>query len=78
MTVNEAHEAIKRNFPDQLKDCMELADMNMSELAKATGIGYSTIMNYLKLSCIPSAEKALAMAEALGVTVELLLTGKEW
>lgn len=77
MTVNEANEAIKRNFPDQLKDCMELAAMNASKLARETKASPTMISNYLAGRFIPNAALALSIAETLGVTVELLLTGKE-
>lgn len=52
--------------------------MEQKELAARTGLSLKTIENYVKKdSSIPSADKAVLMAQALGVTVEYLVTGKE-
>jgi len=47
-------------------------------LAHATGIPKQTIDNYLLSNgSMPPADKAVAIAQTLGVTVEYLVTGKE-
>ena len=52
--------------------------MGQKELAEKTGLSLKTIENYVKKdSSIPSAGKAVLIAQALGVTVEYLITGKK-
>jgi len=52
--------------------------MGQKELAAKTGLSLKTIENYVKKdSSIPSADKAVLIAQALGVTVEYLVTGKK-
>jgi transcriptional regulator with XRE-family HTH domain len=52
--------------------------MEQKELAAQTGISLKTIENYLKqASSMPSADKAVRIARALGVSVEYLVTGEE-
>jgi transcriptional regulator with XRE-family HTH domain len=51
--------------------------MEQKELAAMTGISLKTIENYVKKdSSIPSADKAVLIAKALGVSVEYLINGK--
>jgi len=57
---------------------MDLLDIGQKELAAKTGLSLKTIENYVKKdSSIPSADRALQIAQALGVTVEYLVTGKK-
>ena len=52
--------------------------MEQKELALKTGLSLKTIENYIKKDAsIPNADKAVLIAQALGVTVEYLVTGKE-
>jgi transcriptional regulator with XRE-family HTH domain len=52
--------------------------MEQKELAAKTGISLKTIENYVKKdSSLPTADKAVLIAQALGVTVEYLITGKK-
>jgi transcriptional regulator with XRE-family HTH domain len=52
--------------------------MEQKELAAKAGISLKTIENYLKkASSMPSADKAVRIAQALGVSVEYLVTGSE-
>jgi len=52
--------------------------MGQKELAAKTGLSLKTIENYVKKdSSIPSADKAVLIAQALGVTVEYLVTGEK-
>jgi transcriptional regulator with XRE-family HTH domain len=65
-------------FRDNLREIMDFLDMGQKELAAKTGLSLKTIENYVKKdSSIPSADKAVLIAQALGVTVEYLVTGKK-
>jgi len=66
------------SFRDNLRETMDLLDIGQRELAAKTGLSLKTIENYVKKdSSIPSADRALQIAQALGVTVEYLVTGKK-
>lgn len=57
---------------------MDFSYIGQKELAAKTGLSLKTIENYLKKdSSIPSADKAVLIAQTLGVTVEYLITGKK-
>jgi len=65
------------SFRNNLKETMDFMYIGQKELAVKTGLSLKTIENYLKKdSSIPSADKAVLIAQALGVTVEYLVTGK--
>jgi transcriptional regulator with XRE-family HTH domain len=52
--------------------------MMVKELSAKTGISRYTIDNYLNThNALPNAEAAVKIAQALGVTVEYLVTGKD-
>jgi len=56
---------------------MDFSCIGQKELSAKTGLSLKTIENYVKkASSIPSADKAVLIAHALGVTVEYLVTGK--
>jgi transcriptional regulator with XRE-family HTH domain len=66
------------SFRDNLRETLEYIGMEQKELAIKTGLSLKTIENYVKKdSSVPSAEKAVLIAQALGVTVEYLITGKK-
>ena len=61
-----------------MREALEFIDMEQKELAAKTGISLKTIENYVKKdSSIPSADKAVLIARALGVSVEYLISGKK-
>jgi transcriptional regulator with XRE-family HTH domain len=65
-------------FRENLKGELTFTGMYVKELAALSGVKKQTIDSYLKEnSCIPSADAAVAIAQALGVSVEYLVTGKE-
>ncbi|MDR3284486.1 MAG: helix-turn-helix domain-containing protein [Treponema sp.] len=67
-------------FRENLKELLEFSGLEQKELAAQTGISLRTIENYLKqatISSIPSADKAVLIAQVLGVSVEYLVTGSE-
>ncbi len=65
-------------FRENLKDELTFKDIQTKELAAKTGISLNTLNHYLvQNSTSPSAENAVKIANALGVSVEYLVTGKE-
>jgi len=65
-------------FKENLKEQLSLTGMYVKELAALSGVKKQTIDSYLNVnSCIPSADAAVAIAKALGVSVEYLVTGKD-
>lgn len=64
-------------FKETLKDELTFQDIQTKELANKTGISLNTLNHYLvQNGNAPSAENALKIAQALGVSVEYLMTGK--
>jgi len=65
-------------FKENLKEQLSLTGMYVKELAALSGVKKQTIDSYLNVnSCMPSADAAVAIAKALGVSVEYLVTGKD-
>jgi transcriptional regulator with XRE-family HTH domain len=65
-------------FRDNLRETLDFLGMEQKELAAKTGLSHKTIENYVKKdSSLPTADKAVLIAQALGVTVEYLITGKK-
>lgn len=63
-------------FKENLKAELSGQDILVKELAARTGISKRTLDNYLRdKSSSPTAENAVRIAQALGVTVEYLITG---
>ena len=58
---------------------MEFADMRYKELAEKSGVPERALYNYVasKKPSMPPADVAVKIANALGVTVEYLSTGKD-
>jgi len=66
------------SFKDNLRETIDFCGLEQKELAQKANISLRNIENYLqKNASIPSADKAVQIAQALGVTVEYLVTGKE-
>lgn len=67
-----------KNFWKRVDDLVVTSGMNYKVLSEKSGIPYITIMNQKnQYSRLPKLEDALSLAQALGVSVEYLLTGKE-
>ena len=65
-------------FKENLKAELAYKDILVKELAELSGINRRTIDNYLRENgSVPSADAAVRIAGALGVTVEYLITGEE-
>jgi len=67
------------SFRENLKSQLEYSGMLIKELAASSGVKKKTIESYLgsTTAYIPSAEAAVSIARALGVSVEYLVTGKD-
>ena len=65
-------------FRENLKSELTYKGILVKELAALSGISRRTIDNYLREDgSMPLADAAVRIAEALGVTVEYLITGRE-
>ena len=66
------------DFRKNLKSELEYSGMLVKELAEKSGVKKNTIDQYLSArSQSPSLEKWFKIAQALGVSVEYLVTGKD-
>ncbi len=65
------------SFKENLKDELNYQGILVKELSSKSGVGKRTIDNYLRSNeSQPTAENAVKIAQALNVTVEYLVTGK--
>jgi transcriptional regulator with XRE-family HTH domain len=65
-------------FKENLKSELTYSGMLVKELAVLSGVNKHSIDNYLNArGQMPSVEAAAKIAQALGVSVEYLVTGKE-
>ena len=66
------------SFRENLKDELSYQDITVKELSFKTGINKRTLDNYLRENeSQPTVENAVKIAQALGVTTEYLVTGKQ-
>lgn len=64
-------------FKENLKIELDYKGMKVKELAFISGVNKRTLDQYLSSAAkMPSAENAVKIANALGVSVEYLVTGK--
>ena len=65
-------------FKENLKSELAYSGLLVKELAAKSGVKKHSIDNYLnKRGQLPTVEAAVRIAQALGVSVEYLVTGKE-
>ena len=65
-------------FRENLREAIDFCGIEQKELAHKANISLRNIENYLRDNAsIPSADKAVKIAQVLGVTVEYLVTGKD-
>lgn len=77
MTIFEY--SVYMGFRENLKDELTYQDITVKELSSRTGISKHTIDHYLtKNGSQPQAELAVKIAQALNVTVESLVLGKNY
>jgi len=66
-------------FKENLKSELLYSGMMVKELSAVTGIKRHTLDNYLNThNSIPNAAAAVKIAQALGTTVEYLITGRDY
>jgi transcriptional regulator with XRE-family HTH domain len=66
------------SFRENLRETLERLDIQQKELAAQAGISLRNLENYLREDAsMPSADQAVRIAQALGVSVEYLVTGSE-
>ena len=66
------------SFKENLKSDLSYQGILVKELATKTGISRRTLDNYLReKSSLPPVDVAVKIADALNVSVEFLVTGKE-
>jgi transcriptional regulator with XRE-family HTH domain len=64
-------------FRENLREAIDFSGLEQKELAHKANISLRNVENYLREnSSIPAADKAVQIAQVLGVTVEYLVTGK--
>lgn len=64
-------------FKENLRDELAYRGLMIKELAALSNLNQHSLSNYLREnSSVPSADVAVKIAKALGVTVEYLVTGK--
>ena len=69
---------VNMGFKENLKDEISYQGILVKELAIKAGLQPSSISNYIREnSSVPSADIAVKIAGALGVSVEYLVTGKD-
>lgn len=65
-------------FKENLRSELDFQDMIVKELSEKTGINKRTLDNYLSgHNSLPTVDLAVKIANALGVSVEYLVTGKD-
>ena len=62
---------------ERIFEIMKEQKMSQRELSRRTGITISTISDWNTKKSNPASDKLLVISEALGVSVEELLTGSE-
>jgi transcriptional regulator with XRE-family HTH domain len=66
------------SFRENLREAIDFCGLEQKELAHKANISLRNIENYLRENAsVPSADKAVKIAQVLGVTVEYLVTGKD-
>jgi len=69
---------MKDNFKENLRAELDYSGLTVKELSAKTGIPKGTLDCYLGVrASIPPADIAVKIAEALNVSVEYLVTGRE-
>lgn len=65
------------SFSENLREILDIRDIEVKELSAGTGISRNTIDNYLSgQKSLPNAENAVKIAKYIGTTVEFLVLGE--
>lgn len=66
------------NFKERLRGEIEYKGMMIKEIAAASGVNNNTFLSYVDArGSLPNVETAVKIAQALGVSVEYLVTGED-
>ena len=66
------------SFKDRLREEIEYKGLMVKEIASQVGIRNSTFLSYIDARAVlPNVETAVKIAQALGVSVEYLVTGSD-
>lgn len=68
--------ALRGEFSSRLEDLLREKSLSQADLCRLTGESTSTISGYVRGLRMPSAATAIAIADALGVTVPYLILGR--
>lgn len=67
------------SFKDNLRNECEYQDIQYKELAAKIDIPYTTLLSYVNnRECLPNIEISYKIAKTLNVSMEYLLTGKDF
>lgn len=61
---------------EQIRTLLELRGWSVATLARRSDLPYSTVDNYLRSDAMPSLAHAIRLADAFGVTLDELATGR--
>ena len=65
------------SFSENLRDLLDIKEIQIKELSVGTGISKNTLDNYLSgQKSLPNVENAIKIAQFLGVSVEYLTLGE--
>ena len=64
-------------FWDSVKTCAKEKALSIKSLAEMTGINYRTLQNQMSRDISPDVYTSVKIAQALGTSVEFLVTGEE-
>ena len=64
-------------FWDSVKTCAKEKALSIKILAEMTGINYRTLQNQMSRDISPDVYTSVKIAQALGTSVEYLVTGEE-
>lgn len=65
------------SFSENLRNILDIKEIQIKELASGTGISKNTLDNYLSgQKSLPNVENAIKIAQFLGVSVEYLTLGE--
>lgn len=66
------------NFKDRLRNEIEYKGFLLKEIADKAGVNNNTLLSYVDArGSLPNVETAVKIAQALDVSVEFLVTGKD-
>ena len=65
------------DFYERVKTLAKSQNKNLRELIESCGMNYDSYNSYKRYGNLPRANEAEAIADALGTTVEYLVTGKD-